>query len=266
MIPSFLLRVLVASVLSAAIAAPTGTMLAFGESEFFVVGIAHAALAGVALGILLEPYGLPLAPLIGSVVVCIAAALFVAQVGRSAKQLSDEAVAAFFTLAMGIAVFLMYLIEPSELPRVWGFLLGDPLLLTDADLLLLGIVSGIVVLAMLTLQREFVYVLFDEEGMAARGVRTGAYYALLLTLSGLAIAVMVRVIGAILVYAIVLMPAIAARRIERSVGRTMRTAFLIAIASQLVGIGISLLVAVSPTAIAAFAVTAVYVASLFKQA
>ncbi|HID74057.1 MAG TPA: ABC transporter permease, partial [Thermoplasmata archaeon] len=142
--------------------------------------------------------------------------------------------------------------------RVWGILFGDLLLITERDLVLLLVATSLVVVCTLLFHREFVFISFDMEGAIAYGVRARALNYLMLGLIAVSIVVLLKGVGAILVFAMLVSPAATANRLARSVPRVFGLAFLLALFSGYCGLVSSFLVAVSPGAIASLIATALY--------
>ena len=261
----FLQRALLGALLVAVIAAASGTFLVFRGLSFMASGVAHAALGGTALGIFLQDTGLVpwFDPVLGALLFSILVAVFTGYAGESGiTQKMEVAVGVSFALSMSLAVFLMYYIPPYRVPQIWGYLIGDILLLNDFDVILLG--STTILLAFITLlfNKEFVYVSVDMEGSTAHGMNARSYHYLMLIVSSLAIAFATKAVGAILVYAIMVAPAAASNEVVKSVRGVIFSVFFIALFAELVGIGTSFVVNVSPSAIAGILAALSYILAL----
>jgi ABC-type Mn2+/Zn2+ transport system permease subunit len=261
----FLQRALLAAILIAIIAAASGTFLVFRGLSFMASGVAHAALGGTALGIFLQDSGLVpwFDPILGALLFSILVAAFTGYAGESGiTQKMEVAVGVSFALSMSFAVFLMYYIPPYKVPLIWGYLIGDILLLNDLDIILLGSTTLLLAVITLMFNKEFVYVSVDMEGSTAHGMNARAYHYLMLIVSALAIALATKAVGAILVYAIMVAPAAASNEIVKSVRGVIFAVFLIALVAELVGIAASFVVFVSPSAIAGILAALSYILAL----
>jgi ABC-type Mn2+/Zn2+ transport system permease subunit len=261
----FLQRAIIAAVLIAIVAAASGTFLVFRGLSFMASGVAHAALGGTALGIFLQDTGLVpwFDPILGALLFSVLVAVFTGYAGESGiTQKMEVAVGVSFALSMSLAVFLMYYIPPYRVPQIWGYLIGDILLLNNLDVIMLA--STAVLLGFITLMfnKEFVYVSVDMEGSVAHGMNARAYHYLMLIVSALAIALATKAVGAILVYAIMVAPAAASNEIVKSVRGVIFAVFLIALIAELVGIATSFVVFVSPSAIAGILAALSYLLAL----
>lgn len=261
----FLQRALLGAFMVAIIAAASGTFLVFRGLSFMASGVAHAALGGTALGIFLQDSGLVpwFDPVLGALLFSVLVAAFTGYAGESGiTQKMEVAVGVSFALSMSLAVFLMYYIPPYRVPQIWGYLVGDILLLNDLDIIMLG--STTILLAVITLMfnKEFVYVSVDMEGSTAHGMNARAYHYLMLIVSALAIALATKAVGAILVYAIMVAPAAASNELVKSVRGVIFSVFLIALVAELAGLATSFVISVSPSAIAGLLAALSYILAL----
>ncbi|MHA2026672.1 MAG: metal ABC transporter permease [Candidatus Thorarchaeota archaeon] len=261
----FLQRALIGAVLVAIVAAASGTFLVFRGLSFMASGVAHAALGGAALGIFLQESGIApwFDPVVGALLFAILVALFTGYAGESGvTQRMEVAVGVSFALSMSLAVFLMYYIPPYRVPQIWGYLVGDILLLNDIDLIMLASTAALLGVITLMFNKEFVYVSVDMEGSIAHGMNARAYHYLMLIVSALAIALATKAVGAILVYAIMIAPAAASNELVKSVRGVIFAVFLIALAAELIGIASSFVIYVSPSAIAGILAALSYIIAL----
>jgi ABC-type Mn2+/Zn2+ transport system permease subunit len=261
----FLQRAIIAAILIAIVAAASGTFLVFRGLSFMASGVAHAALGGTALGIFLQDSGLVpwFDPILGALLFSVLVAVFTGYAGESGiTQKMEVAVGVSFALSMSLAVFLMYYIPPYRVPQIWGYLIGDILLLNNLDVIMLA--STAVLLGFITLMfnKEFVYVSVDMEGSIAHGMNARAYHYLMLIVSALAIALATKAVGAILVYAIMVAPAAASNELVKSVRGVIFSVFFIALVAELIGITTSFVIFVSPSAIAGILAALSYLLAL----
>lgn len=264
----FVQRALIAIVLTSVASSLVGTFMVFRGLSFLASGVAHAALGGAALGIFLETSGiLPSAdPLLGALAFGVIVALVTGLAGEAgAAGKMEVAIGVSFAFAMSIAVFFMFYIPSDKVPLIWGYLLGDLLLLTEKDVLLLFLACFALTIIVALFYREFIYVSFDMEALIAHGVNAKAYHYLMLIAMAIAIIIATKAIGAILVYAILVAPAAAAVEWGRSVAQVMMLVFVLALISQALGLLASFQWRLSPSAVAGMAAAAIYLAALIRR-
>ncbi|MHA1934210.1 MAG: metal ABC transporter permease [Candidatus Thorarchaeota archaeon] len=261
----FLIRALIGALMIAIIASTSGTFLVFRGLSFMSSGVAHAALGGASLGLFLQSTGIApwFDPVIGALIFSVFVALITGYAGETGiTEKMEVAVGVSFALSMSLAVFLMYYIPPIQVPQIWGYLIGDLLLLNNFDILMLSGSAVLTLFIVVLFNKEFVYVSVDMEGSIAHGLNARAYHYLMLIMSALAIALATKAVGAILVYAIMVAPAAASNEIFKSVKRIVIAVFLIAIISELIGIAVSLTIRASPSAIAGILAALSYIVAL----
>ena len=263
----FALRAAAAFFFIAVNAAFSGAFASFRGSTFLVSGASHAALGGAALVIVLESKGLAFGidPLWGAAVFAVLLALAAGSAGtRSPGSAPDTTIGVGFALSMAFAVLLISLI-PESASRVWGLLMGDVLLITADDLLLLAFLSSVVVLLFVVFWKQFLFVSFDPDGAQAFGISAARFNYLLFGLIGLSAALLVKAIGAILVFAMLSAPAATALLVSSSVHRTLWWSFAIAFFSGILALVLSYFTALSVSALAAFFVSGAYFAVRFSR-
>lgn len=261
MVSPFVQRALIGVVLIAINAGFAGAFAAFRGATFLVSGAAHAALAGAAFVLVI--WGATtgdVAPIIGGAATAVLLALMAANSGaRADRRGVDNTIGVGFAFFMALAVLLISMI-PSAAARVWSILLGDLLLLTRADLWLLGGMTTLLVVAFGLCWRPFLFITFDMEGAQAFGLRAGLYNYLLFALIGLSTAVLLKGVGAIVVFAMLAAPAATAMLFAESVPRTMVYSFLIALLAGVVALIISNYLQFSVSAMAALLASGSYFA------
>ncbi|MFW9830910.1 MAG: metal ABC transporter permease [Candidatus Thorarchaeota archaeon] len=258
-------RALLAATLVALVAATSGTFMVFRGLSFLTSGVAHAALGGAALGLFFQATGIApwFDPILGAVLFAVLVALLTAYAGeRGIAQRMEVAIGVSFALSMSLAVFLMYYLPPTMIPQIWGYLIGDILLLDNLDIvLLIGTALSLVILVTL-FKKEFVYVSIDMEGSTAHGMNARGYHYLLLIFTAIAIALTTKAVGAILVYAILVAPAAASSELLKTVNRIIIGVFAIALISMLIGLAGSFTILASPSAIAGLLAALSYIIAI----
>jgi ABC-type Mn2+/Zn2+ transport system permease subunit len=249
----FVQRAVIGVVLIAVNAALSGVFASLRSLTFLVSGASHAALAGAALAILLDVYGVAhgISPIAGGAVFAVALSLMAAYATyRGSERSADPAIGVGFALSMALAVLIISFI-PQSASRVWGILLGDLLLLTAADVWLLAALTAAVSVVFWLFWRPFVFITFDMEGARAFGIRAGALNYLLFALIGISAALIMKGVGAIVVFAMLVSPAATALLVGRTVRQVVVWSFSIALVSGLVAILVSFHTRFSVSALAA---------------
>jgi zinc transport system permease protein len=205
---------------------------------FFSAALGQAALTGVAIGLLLgEPLNAPYGGMFGF---CLLTTLAMVYVKRHATLPPDTLIGVFHALTLGLGLCLLVaLTRQFNVHQVESVLFGSLLTVTDADLLLL---VGVGVLVAVLLVREYNRLLLDSLSPPLASV-SGAdsafleyFFAVMLTLS---IVVSLKVIGALLVEALVVVPAAAARNVAGSTRAYLVWSVVVAFLAGAGGLGVS---------------------------
>ena len=226
----FLLRAIAAALALAVVAAPLGSLVIWNRMAYFGETIAQASLIGIALALFL---GVEItAPVIFATLVM--AGLLI---GLSRQKIVPlDAVLGLLhhgALALGVILTLSL---TSGVADLMGFLFGDILAVTGADLYwIYG--GGALVLAVLAwLWQPLLRLAVHEELASAEGVNRGVVRSIFIVLLSLTIAIAIKIVGALLVIAFLIVPAVAARPFASTPERMVALAAAVGVTS--VGLGL----------------------------
>ncbi len=253
-------RILLSAFLISLLVSISGNLAVFRRASFLVAGVAHSALAGVALSLLLSSFGLELDYFALAVAIAIAFAILASMVSKFSD--IDTGIAISFALSMALAVIFISMIR-GQSAKVWSFLFGEIFLVTTRDLVYLTFSATIAVLLFGLLYEKIIFLLFDPEGAEASGINSRIIDAVLVAIIAISLVSAMRAVGAILAYSIFVAPAAIAREFSKSVEQSLILTFAIAFASLIIGIMASILFPVSASALAAFIASALYLAAFY---
>jgi len=165
------------------------------------VGISPSAIAGVAIALVL---GWP--PLGTAAVFAIAVALAIARLARTGRLSEDAVIGIFFSGSMALGVVLFSLRRGYQ-QDLFGYLFGNVLAITPGELALLAAAAAAVLAALAWLFQPLLFLAFDEEVARAYGHPVAALEAALLVLLAATVVIGVRLVGVILVEALLVVPA-----------------------------------------------------------
>jgi ABC-type Mn2+/Zn2+ transport system permease subunit len=248
-------RILLSAFLISLLVSISGNLAVFRRASFLVAGVAHSALAGVALSLLLSSFGLELDYFALALAIAIAFAILASMVSKFSD--IDTGIAISFALSMALAVIFISMIRGMS-AKVWSFLFGEIFLVTTQDLVYLTFSATIVVLLFGLLYEKILFLLFDPEGAEASGINSRIIDAVLVAIIAISVVSAMRAVGAILAYSIFVAPAAIAKEFSKSVEQSLILTFAIAFASLIIGILASILLPISASAFAAFIASALY--------
>jgi zinc transport system permease protein len=193
-------------------------------------GIGHVAFAGVAAG-----YLLGISPVATALVASVGGAVAIEWLRTRRRAAGDQALALLFYTGIAAGVVLISAAGALN-ANLFAFLFGSILTVTRGDLLLVGVL-GVVGLALIAaFYRALVAAALDEEGARVSGVPVGLLNVLLAALAGVTIAVSMRIVGILLIAALMVLPVIAASRVAWSIRSNMLIAIGIGLGSVFVGL------------------------------
>ncbi len=196
-------------------------------------GLGHVAFAGVAAG-----YLLGISPVLTALVAAVLGALAIEWLRTRGGTAGDQALALVFYTGIAAGVVLVSSAGALNV-NLFQYLFGSILTVTRSDLwtvLVLG-VGALGVIAVL--YRGLVAVVLDEEGSRVAGVPIAFLNVVIAILAALTVAVSMRIVGILLIAALMVLPVIAANRVAWSLASTLGLAMAIGLASALAGLTIA---------------------------
>ncbi|RXW32828.1 metal ABC transporter permease [Propioniciclava flava] len=186
-----------------------GVFVVARDMPFAVHGISELSFAGGSAGLL---FGIGVIP--GALTGSLLAALLIGLLGSRARHRNSiTAVIMPFGLGLGILCLSLY---SGRSANKFGLLTGQIVAIDDPQIGALAIISAIVIIALLLIWRPLMFASVDPDVAAARGVPTRALSLVFMLLLGLAAAVSVQIVGALLVLSLLVTPAAAALRVSSS--------------------------------------------------
>jgi len=229
----FMQRSLLAAAMVGGLCSIIGVFVVLRGLTFVGAGTSHAAFAGVALGYLVGWPPLALAILFGFVTVWITG--WVEERGRMKL---DVSIGILYTTTMALAILFIGLMKTYN-AEVYGYLFGSVLSVTAEELHIIAGLSILVLGLLLLFSKELYFIAFDQEMAEASGIPARRIFFLLLTLVALTVVVSLKTVGAILVFAMVLIPASTAYQMTHSLKTLTLYSVLIGVATAVGGVLIS---------------------------
>ena len=230
---NFLQNAIMAAVLASIACGVIGVYIMEKKLVMMSGGIAHTAFGGIGLG-----YFLKVEPIFTALGVSVIAALAVAALKRKARTDSDLLIGMFWSLGMALGVVFIAM-TPGYPPDIASVLFGNILAVSRSDLrLILGL--DILVLATVTaFYQMFKAYIFDEEFASVAGVPVRALEYLMYILVAVTVVVMIRVVGIILVIALLTAPPAIAKQFTYDMKKIMALSVLLGIGFCFAGLWVS---------------------------
>lgn len=232
---SFMQNAFLAAILVSVACGLVGTYVVVKRIVFISGGISHAAFGGIGLG-----YFLGVNPILAAIPFSIISALIMGITSKKVKISEDTAIGILWSLGMAIGIIFINL-TPGYVPDLMSYLFGSILTVPVNDILIMFILDIIIITTVILFQREFQGISFDEEFSQVMGMPTTAIYLLLLSLVALSVVVMIKVVGVILVIALLTIPAAIAKQYTYKIGQMMILAVILGILLTTGGLYVSYL-------------------------
>jgi len=261
---AFMVRGLLAALMVGAVCATVGTYVVLRGMAFFGDALAHAILPGVAIGYLVG--GGARGPLFWwGLLAAVVSAVGIGTISKKAKINEDTAIGIVFAsmFALGIALISSVRNYTVDLAH---FLFGDVLGVSNQDLLLIAVFSGLIVLTVLIFYKEFLVLSFDP--LLAETLRLPARTLeyLLLVLIAVTIIVSLQTVGVALMVAMLVTPSASAFLLTRRLPYMMLLGAVFASLSGVIGLYISFYASVASGAAIVLTCTAFFIlAWLFRS-
>jgi ABC-type Mn2+/Zn2+ transport system permease subunit len=229
----FMQRSLLAAAMVGALCSVIGVFVVLRGLAFMGAGTAHAAFAGVALGYLM---GWP--PLLLAILFGLATVWITGWVEEKGRMKLDVSIGILYTATMALAILFIGLMKTYN-AEIYGYLFGNVLAVTSEELGIIAGLSFVVIGAIVLFSKELYFIAFDQEMAEASGVPARRIFFLLLTLIALTVVISLKTVGAILVFAMILIPASTAYQLTHSLSRLTWYSVFIGVTCSVGGVLIS---------------------------
>jgi len=231
---AFMINALVAALLLGPLLGGLGTLVIAKRLAFFSEAVGHAALTGIAIGVLLgEPAE---NPIIGLFCFCMLFALLLHFVRNRTAVPYDTLVGVFLAVALaGGAALLMYVARKINIHMLENVLFGSILTITDFDLFILSLSCALIVIGLMFTFNRILLASISPDIARVRGHNTHFYDYLFVMMITLVTIAAVKIVGAVLVGALLLIPGATARLLTKSMGSFVLLSTILATISCLIG-------------------------------
>jgi zinc transport system permease protein len=256
----FLLHALIAGLAIAVIAGPLGSFVVWQRLAYFGDTLAHSALLGVALSLWLS---VNLTATVIGVCLLLAMALIILQ--RNPQLATDSLLGILSHASLALGLVAISVMDDTRVD-LNAYLFGDLLAVSLNDLTLIVVVSALLMVLLLRFWRAFLNITLHAELAKVEGYPVERLRLLLMAMIALLVAVAIKVIGVLLITALLIIPASAARRWSKSPEQMAWLALLMGALSIVGGLLLSLQWDTPAGPSVVVAATGLFVLSLLKPA
>ncbi len=233
-------RAILASVLVGATAPAFGVFLVLRRLSLIADTLSHVALAGVAIALLTKTFA-PIVALIATT----SAAVSIEELRMRRLLPGDAALAVFLYGSLAVAVVLISIADGFN-STLFSYLFGSVLTVTQTDLWWMAALAIVISVFMLMFSSELAQITFDSDLARINGVRVHLLNLGLAVLTGATITVSMRVVGVLLVGALIVIPVLVSLRITKGMTRTVIASSIVGVFVAVVGMVIAYYADIAP--------------------
>lgn len=236
----FMQRAWLAGLIMAVICPLIGSFLVLRRQSLIGDGLGHIAFAGVAGGAL---WGY--SPVLSAAAATILGALAIEKVRTKLSDAADMVLAIFFYSGMGLAVIFTGLNKDGGF-NLGSILFGSLMMVSSKDLMIVAALGFFTVLFVVLFYRPLQYLTFDEKSAKVAGLPVERLNLLLAMLTALTVALSMRIVGLLLVSAMMVIPVACALQTARSFRGTILQSMLYGVITVFLGLTISYYINLAP--------------------
>jgi zinc transport system permease protein len=255
----FLKNAIAATVLVNIVCGIVGTYVVIKKIVFISGGISHAAFGGIGLG-----YFLGVNPIITAVPFSLLSALAVGLISKRSKLSEDAAIGIIWAVGMALGIIFINL-TPGYAPDLFSYLFGNILTIPVSDLYIMLAMNLIIILIVALFFKEFNAISFDEEFSTVVGIPNRILYLVLLCMVALSVVILIRIVGIILVIALLTIPSSICRQFTYNIKKLIISSIVVGIILTLTGLWISYLLDLASGATIIIVLAVVFLFSFFMK-
>ncbi len=202
----FMRNALAAGLAASVLCGVIGIYVILNKIVFISDGIAHAAFGGIGLG-----YFLGYDPLAFGIVSAVLTALGIGMVSSRARVSEDTAIGVFMATGMALGIMLLTLSQ-GYARDLYGYLFGNILAVTRSDALLIFALTLIILFLVYLLYKDLLLLSFDPIYAEAIGLPVQSLRLLLLSMVAFSVVILIKIVGIIMVIALLTIPGAIIRR------------------------------------------------------
>ncbi len=229
----FIQNALMAGLLVSIASGIIGSLIVVNRMVFLAGGIAHTSYGGIGLAIY---FGLPV--FMGASFFAVGAAFLIALVTLRQKEKIDIFIGLIWAVGMAVGIIFVDL-TPGYNVDLMSYLFGSILSVSHEDILYMVVLLSVIIFIVGFFYKEILAVSYDSEYASLRGVNVKFFYTLILVLSSLSVVMAIKVVGLILVIALLSIPVYIALRVSNSLAFMMMLSSFLSVVFTFAGLFVS---------------------------
>lgn len=229
----FMIRAFVAGVVVAVVAPLIGLFLVVRRYSYLADTLAHVSLVGVAVGLLTN-----INPVFSALVISVISAWGMERIRATRKFFGESILAIFLSGSLAVALLLISLGKRFS-QDLFSFLFGSITTVSSREVYTISALALLIIVGMILLYKELFLVSLHEEIAQAEGLNTRALNLFLVVVAAVSVSVAMRIVGVLLIGALMVIPVITAMQFGRSFKHTLGISVLISLFATIVGLVVS---------------------------
>jgi zinc transport system permease protein len=243
----FMVKALLGILLVSLICGAVGSLVVSNRMAFFSDALAHTAFAGIAIGLLtglaigavkdsmFYHQGIPFIMVALGIIVGLA----IAFVRERTELASDTVIGVFFAWAMGFGALLLSTLGPRGYYKVENFLFGSPITISVLDLIILAVLAVLTLALLLFMYNQMVFTSFNPSLARSRNMSLRLCNYLFIILLAMIVNLCLKAVGALLINALLIVPAATAANLCRNMRQLFWTTMAISVTLSVLGLWLS---------------------------
>src|SRR3972149_975120 len=255
----FMRNAIIAAVLVNITCGIVGTYVVIKKIVFISGGISHAAFGGIGLG-----YFLGVNPIVTAVPFSLLSAITIGLISKRSKLSEDAAIGIIWAAGMALGIIFINL-TPGYAPDLFSYLFGNILTIPVSDLYIMLVLDSIIILIIVFFFKEFYAVSFDEAFSTVIGIPNRVLYLVLLCMVALSVVILIRIVGIILVIALLTIPSSICRQFTYNMKKLITSSIITGIILTIAGLWFSYLLNLASGATIIILLAIVFFVSFFAK-
>ena len=229
----FIQNAILAGILVSIASGIIGSLIVVNRMVFLAGGMAHTAYGGIGLAVY---FGFPI--FLGASIFTVLSALLIARITLKSKENIDTIIGLIWAVGMAIGIIFIDL-TPGYNIDLMSYLFGSILAVSSDDILYISILLTFIITIVTLYYRQILAVSYDSEYASLSGINVKLFYTLILVLSALTVVIAIKVVGLILVIALLTIPIYISAKLASSLASMMIISGLLSSIFTLIGLYIS---------------------------
>ena len=229
----FIQNAIIAGILVSIASGIIGSLIVVNRMVFLAGGIAHTSYGGIGLAVY---FGIPI--FLGASLFAVGAALLISFITLKQRQRTDTFIGLIWAVGMAIGILFVDM-SPGYNVDLMSYLFGSILAVSKEDIWFMSSLVAVIVTIVTFWYRDILAVSYDSEYALLRGVNVKFFYTLILVLSALTVVIAIKIVGLILVIALLTIPIYIAENLSNSLYCMMFLSAIISSVFTLFGLFIS---------------------------